>query len=374
MGIDAADDGFSSRSGTILLIEDNPAYLRLVRELLTEAGLDGFEVEWADTLEAGVDRLREGRVDLVLLDLLLPDNLGTDTLEVALDQAEGAPIVVLTGIQDDQLAREALDLGADDYLCKGRLDPERLARSVQGALAGDDPSPGVEHRDVRAHRLVGPVADRLEGAVDALDEALDRRDPLAGEMGTPLAEERDRCRRIAEGLRELERALEDDPQLEPVPLDALLDDAIVRLSSNGHTGGRVTLDWTEPPTVAADTVKGTRLFELLLDHLLARGEEAGHVRVQADRGEDHWEVRLVDGSAGPEGPDPLGALFHAQSGDASLPGPLVRELCTALAGAHGTRLRAEPEEGRLAVALTLPLAHPEAAGSPERPDGNRKTL
>jgi DNA-binding response OmpR family regulator len=94
MGIDAADDGFSSRSGTILLIEDNPAYLRLVRELLTEAGLDGFEVEWADTLEAGVDRLREGRVDLVLLDLLLPDNLGTDTLEVALDQVVGDRLAV----------------------------------------------------------------------------------------------------------------------------------------------------------------------------------------------------------------------------------------------------------------------------------------
>ncbi len=63
----------------ILLVEDNPGDARLIREMLAEAGGDSFELEWASHLSDGLECLSAGKVDLVLLDLGLPDSRGIDT-------------------------------------------------------------------------------------------------------------------------------------------------------------------------------------------------------------------------------------------------------------------------------------------------------
>lgn len=381
MGVAAEDaERGSPGSGKVLLIEDNPAYLRLVQELLAEAGMDGFDVEWCDTLQDGLDHLREEHVDLVLLDLLLPDNLGTDTLEVTLEHAGGTPIVVLTGIQDDNMAREALELGADDYLCKGRLDPDRLARSIREALSMEKiPTKGGTEAEaegeIQGRRLVPDLAERLEAAASALDAADEHLDPLGpGDAAETVSRELDRCRVVAEGLRELEDALRDDDRRDQVSLDTVLDDALVRLSTNGHAGGRVTLDWSTPPTVQGDPLELTRLFELLISHMLDHGDKAGHVHVTAEREDTRWHLRLADEGLSPEGPDPLDAVFDTEPTEPSLPAGLARELCEALAADHGARLRAEPEGGGLAVALSLPSGAPPGVMGTKRRDSHRKTL
>jgi len=118
----------------VLLIEDNPSDARLTRELLADARGSTFEVEHADRLAKGLERLSRGGVDVVLLDLALPDSQGLQTLARTAAQPHKAPIIVLTGREDDALAVEATRQGAEDYLVKGEADGGMLARLIRVAI------------------------------------------------------------------------------------------------------------------------------------------------------------------------------------------------------------------------------------------------
>ncbi|MEX0804805.1 MAG: response regulator, partial [Candidatus Binatia bacterium] len=118
----------------VLLIEDNPGDARLLREYLHEAGSSQFELVHADRLSEALTRLGEGLFDVVLLDLSLPDAHGLATISRLGSQADGAPIVVLTGLDDEEIAIRALQQGAQDYLIKGQADGHLLARALRYAI------------------------------------------------------------------------------------------------------------------------------------------------------------------------------------------------------------------------------------------------
>jgi DNA-binding response OmpR family regulator len=117
-----------------LLIEDNPGDARLIREMLAEARGVSFDLEQADRLSAGLERLAEGDFDVVLLDLGLPESQGLDTCARVQAQVSEVPIVVLTGLDDEELAVRAVEAGAQDYLVKGQVDPNPLARALRYAV------------------------------------------------------------------------------------------------------------------------------------------------------------------------------------------------------------------------------------------------
>jgi len=119
----------------LLLIEDNPGDARLVREALLETREGpGFELEWVDRLQSGLGWLDHEQVDLILLDLTLPDTQGLATLQRLRAQVPDIPIVVLTGNRDERTALQALKLGAQDYLTKGEIEGRSLTRSIRYAL------------------------------------------------------------------------------------------------------------------------------------------------------------------------------------------------------------------------------------------------
>ena len=118
----------------VLLIEDDPVYARLIETLLEEEAGGAYRVERAGRLDEGLDRLRGGHVDAVLLDLTLPDSKGLDTFVRARDAVPSVPIVVLTGFDDEQLALDAVKRGAQDYLVKGHAENDSLARSLRYAI------------------------------------------------------------------------------------------------------------------------------------------------------------------------------------------------------------------------------------------------
>ena len=118
----------------ILVIEDNPADSRLIREFLADADGDAFVTLEAGTLANGVDLLGRHSCDLVLLDLSLPDSQGLETLHSLHAHAPNTPIIVLTGLDDDQLALTAMRHGAQDYLLKGKFDLSLLTRVIRYTL------------------------------------------------------------------------------------------------------------------------------------------------------------------------------------------------------------------------------------------------
>ena len=149
---------------SVLLIEDNPGDARLVTEYLGERFGDECEVHGARTLADGLEALRHTPVDLVLLDLSLPDSTGLDTFYRVHAQAPHTPVVILTGDDDDEQASEALRVGAEDYLAKQHADGVALIRTMRHAVQRRRAAETLRDGEAR-HRPLAETAE--EGAPQA---------------------------------------------------------------------------------------------------------------------------------------------------------------------------------------------------------------
>ena len=118
----------------VLLVEDNPGDVFLIRDRLHEATSATFEVRCADRLSAAIDHARSGTIDVILLDLTLADSAGVDTFALMRASAPNIPIIVLTAQADETLGVSTVRQGAQDYLIKGDSGPDLLARSIRYAI------------------------------------------------------------------------------------------------------------------------------------------------------------------------------------------------------------------------------------------------
>jgi GAF domain-containing protein/CheY-like chemotaxis protein len=124
----------NDKSINVLLVEDSPGDTRLLQEMLAEARGASFELEHTQRLTTGLEKLTAGDIDVILLDLSLPDSQGFDTFAQMHAQAPQMPIIVLTGLDDEALALKAVREGAQDYLVKGQVDSNLLARAIRYAI------------------------------------------------------------------------------------------------------------------------------------------------------------------------------------------------------------------------------------------------
>jgi PAS domain S-box-containing protein len=118
----------------ILLVEDNPADARLILELLTRVPTAKFTLERVDRLAPALARLRGAPVDIVLLDLGLPDSQGPETLATVHDAVPDIPIIVLTDLSDDVMAVRVVHESAQDYLVKAQMNGQVLWRAISYAI------------------------------------------------------------------------------------------------------------------------------------------------------------------------------------------------------------------------------------------------
>jgi PAS domain S-box-containing protein len=126
---------FGKKSFTrLLLVEDNPGDARMLSEMLSEPGAHNIELIHRETMSEAEDQLALGAVDVVLLDLGLPDVQGLAAVRRVHLAAPGVPLLVLTGLYDESLATRALQEGAQDYLVKGQIDARGLVRAVRFAI------------------------------------------------------------------------------------------------------------------------------------------------------------------------------------------------------------------------------------------------
>jgi diguanylate cyclase (GGDEF)-like protein/PAS domain S-box-containing protein len=117
----------------ILLIESDPDAAARIRAALAAVGTGSFDVEWVRQLSAGIERLHQGGIDAVLLELSLPDSHGIETFDKLFAAAPEVPILIL-GNGNEALAKQAVSHGAQDYLLAGHLDSYSLPRALRNAI------------------------------------------------------------------------------------------------------------------------------------------------------------------------------------------------------------------------------------------------
>lgn len=157
----------------LLLVEDNPADADLVQEFLERAGGEQFRILLASRVEQALQRLRENKVDVVLLDLRLPDGSGIETVKAVLSEADQTPVIVLTGTDDEELAISCIDAGADDFLHKSEIQPNLLRRSIGYSITRRRE---IQSKQQQVQRLVSSSPDAVvvtdaHGAVRFANEA-----------------------------------------------------------------------------------------------------------------------------------------------------------------------------------------------------------
>jgi len=172
----------------VLLIEDNEDHVQFLRQLLSDSNAGQFELQ-APGRGPGRGSLKDGGIQLILLDLTLPDSDGLETFIRVIEAAQEIPLIVLSGINDVALAVETVQLGAQDYLVKGHVDNHLLVRAMQYA---------IERK--RAQLQLKRANDNLEVRVR------ERTDALL-QTNTKLQQEITERRRAEEALQESNRQL-----------------------------------------------------------------------------------------------------------------------------------------------------------------------
>jgi DNA-binding NarL/FixJ family response regulator/anti-sigma regulatory factor (Ser/Thr protein kinase) len=335
----------------VLLIEDNQPEAVLLQEMLAQDAGGQFQLSWDDRLGKAIERLDGESFDVALLDLSLPDSSGLESLDRLRQAARSIPVIVVTGLGDEELAAAAIRRGAQDYLVKGSFDGAGVARAIRYAMDRH----AIEESLRKAHdemeqRVKGRTAE-LSRTVEALREEVARRTlaesalrrqshqlrELASEL--TLAEQRER-RRLAEVLHDhlqqllvgakfrmgvLERSREKAVRQAAAEIDDLLSQSIeVSRSLTGelsppilHEAGLVpALEWLamwmaekHDLTVALQADEGAvpdtedmtvLLFQSVREMLFnaVKHAKVKKAQVEVQRLDDHVRIVVADDGAG----------------------------------------------------------------------------
>jgi diguanylate cyclase (GGDEF)-like protein/PAS domain S-box-containing protein len=138
---------------TVLLVEDNPADARLIQQVLASTNGQSFRIEWVTRLSEALARLGEGSFEVILLDLALPDAQGIAAFDQVHQAAPSSVILVLSAASDEEIARQAVQRGANDYLVKGHVDAHWLPRALRYLMERQAIRDALRHSEERFHAM-----------------------------------------------------------------------------------------------------------------------------------------------------------------------------------------------------------------------------
>jgi diguanylate cyclase (GGDEF)-like protein len=143
----------------VLVVEDNAGDARLLREMFCKENPNSFEMTHVANMREAIIHLAKGNLDIVLLDLGLPDAYGLESVRQAHAAGPGIPLIVLTSLDDEALASEAMKAGAQDYLIKGQVENRALPRALRHAI--ESHRIRVETEFIAHHDAVTNLPNRL---------------------------------------------------------------------------------------------------------------------------------------------------------------------------------------------------------------------
>lgn len=189
----------------VLSIEDSTAVALLIEELLKEAtrlgwDLPSFEVEHVSSTNAGLERLDGGGIDVVLSDLDLPDSRAGDTFAKIHAHAPDMPIVVLTGRDDEELARRTVRIGAEDYLFKREMSGSLLAHSLIYAIERQQAKHALRKAHGELERRVDERTRELREANEKLEAEIAERERVESALRESESKYRGLVERSLQGM------------------------------------------------------------------------------------------------------------------------------------------------------------------------------
>jgi signal transduction histidine kinase len=371
----------SAAATSVLLVEDNRSDARLLEATLQDAGGHRFRFTHVQRLAGALAALAGGGVDLVLLDLNLPDSQGLDTLAELQRERPGVPVVVLTGLNDEELAVKAVQAGAQDYLPKEVFDGGLLARLIRHAIERHQIGVELERAQNEQLRLrdqfLTHVSHELRTPLAAMHQFLDiLADGIAGRLSD---EQLGYVQRTLRNARQLEamvaelleavRAQNDKLAVEPQRLDLaplLLEDAVSGFAGQAEAKRiRLTAE-VQPglPAVHADPLRAGQVLGNLIDNALKFTPENGEVRVSAEVDGEPGFVRVEVTDSGPGVPPEAAERVFERLWQADAPDArpsrrglgLGLHICRELVVRQGGRIWVDTQPGKGATfAFTLPV-------------------
>lgn len=296
-----------SREVDILLVEDNPGDAKLVEHYLSNPSMDAFLGETTLTqvgsLGAAKSVLDEQHFDVILLDLGLPESEGIETLERATAIEASPPVIVLTGLDDTDVAVDAIQSGAQDYLPKGELDGDRLARSLRYAIERHEHEQALMRRNdqldffnsILRHDMMNGL-NVIMARAQMLQEDLD--DPDGVEYAASIHDWSVKITDLTEKVRSILESVTDDgdASLEPVTLASVVEPEAERV--DGLTD-RVSIQTDVDPDlrVLANDLLGD-VVSNLLTNAVTHTDEAATVEVTATDTGQTAHLRVADDGPG----------------------------------------------------------------------------
>jgi sigma-B regulation protein RsbU (phosphoserine phosphatase) len=368
----------------ILLVEDNPGDARLLREQLREASSLRFDLTHVDRLSEARERVAREGADIVLLDLSLPDAHGLETVRSMLEAAPELPIIVLTGLDDETTAVQAVQAGAQDFLVKGQVEGGGLARAIRYArerkwldlerarlLASEREARATAEAAVRGRdEVLRVVAHDLGNSMSAVlvTSTLLLRTLPEGEDGEKARRRVENIRSLVEQMQRLRQDLLDVAMLEagqmtlekgPSGPGTLIEQSLERYAPVAEERSIELTSSVEPdlPRVMADEARLLQVVANLLTNALKFTPAGGKIVLGAEK--DEGGVRFFVRDTGPGiPPENLSRLFDrfwtTKQGNPFGAG-LGLAIAKGIVEAHGGRIWAESTPGEGSVfAFTIP--------------------
>ncbi len=171
---------------SILLVEDSPDDVVLFKRMLGKANTVQFELTHCDKLSSALTLLSKGSFGIILLDLSLPDGKGLDTVVRTHAAVPNVPIVVMSGLGDEELAVRALHEGAQDYLVKGQVDSNLLIRAMRYAIERKQAEDALRKAHDKLELRVQERTAELTRANERLSQEIEDRKQAANSLREAL--------------------------------------------------------------------------------------------------------------------------------------------------------------------------------------------
>lgn len=294
----------------ILYLEDNPGDVRLVKEVLSQNRLISFEIEHFNRLKPALERLNKGGIDIILSDLHLPDSQGLNTFERLYKEVPDVPIVVITGTyEDEKMALEAMDQGAQDYLFKDDVSSNLLVRSICYAIERKKLEEAVkEAAEVKA-RFVSMVSHDLRIPLSSIKEGISLvLDGLTGAINEEQKKILDIVKSNIDRLSHLSSNVLDFQKLEAgkIEFDMQENDINMLVKEASQTmlplAENKSLDFIlnladDIPRASFDRDKIIQVLTNLLSNAIKFTEKGG-ITVTTSRSQDAIQVAVADTGSG----------------------------------------------------------------------------